>query len=543
LARATELLRHGDVADAAALLRPLEEKFHPTEDDDQVEVDRFVQELRRRSAQVCQAQGDFARAEALLTALADELSDTEKASVLADLGLVSGRIRRVFDLSLPHGRQERVERKAALSAGKTYYEMAAADCPQNVVTATIALGMHCYLEWSDGANQDDTLRDRAIDWLRHALTGMRGPGVALTYERSGLLGQTLFMLAVLLMHRLTPIDSAESLDAWAQITSAAGTFPLVDVKAFLEAAEIAAESRIATIAETVWRYRAGDALEIVANQDLLDRSGYLRDEVAKRAQDETASHDERLRLWSILVPALLRAHERAEAERGLDEMERLCDSAALERQILSFLGVRKNYDPAWDEYDALWARTRLARQLGDDAQAAQYLHQLFFLIRDDRRDEAVDIVALFDEWRLDAGLRSALQAALPAGEAATESSSLEERLRRGEQSKVLFVGGNEVQERYDTTIERKLGTDYPGLTVAFRHTGWSSNWGAFLDGLVREANASDAIVLMTMMRTMLGRRLRERLKKPWISCAARGEQGLRMAIRKAALIGLRTRLA
>jgi hypothetical protein len=83
----------------------------------------------------------------------------------------------------------------------------------------------------------------------------------------------------------------------------------------------------------------------------------------------------------------------------------------------------------------------------------------------------------------------------------------------------------------------------PGLHITFRHTGWSSNWGRQLDGLRKDANASDAVVLMTMMRTTLGRKLRAGLSKPWLTCAATGRAGILNSIREAARIGLQARLS
>lgn len=106
---------------------------------------------------------------------------------------------------------------------------------------------------------------------------------------------------------------------------------------------------------------------------------------------------------------------------------------------------------------------------------------------------------------------------------------------------VVFVGGNETQAQYDERLTKDLSTRYPGLRVAFRHTGWTSNWGQQLPGLITECNQADAVVLMTMMRTMLGRGLREALKRPWVSCAARGEKGIERSVLAAAKVALRQR--
>lgn len=107
--------------------------------------------------------------------------------------------------------------------------------------------------------------------------------------------------------------------------------------------------------------------------------------------------------------------------------------------------------------------------------------------------------------------------------------------------KILFVGGNEVQARYDASIREELGKRWPGLELTFEHTGWSANWGRDVDHLVRQANHCDAIVIMRMIRTILGRTLREKVARPWVACTGTGRGIMLQSIREAALIGFKQR--
>jgi len=75
--------------------------------------------------------------------------------------------------------------------------------------------------------------------------------------------------------------------------------------------------------------------------------------------------------------------------------------------------------------------------------------------------------------------------------------------------------------------------------VRFEHTGWSPNWGRRLDQLRRVADAADVVVLMRMMRTMLGRRLRDGLEVPWVSCTGTGRGAMLASIRAAARLAAR----
>ncbi|HEC05775.1 MAG TPA: hypothetical protein ENJ12_02915 [Thiolapillus brandeum] len=66
-----------------------------------------------------------------------------------------------------------------------------------------------------------------------------------------------------------------------------------------------------------------------------------------------------------------------------------------------------------------------------------------------------------------------------------------------------------------------------------------------MDRLKREAARSDAVVLMSMMRTMLGRNLREALydpPRPWVPCTGTGRKALEDSIHAAARIAAQARV-
>jgi hypothetical protein len=180
------------------------------------------------------------------------------------------------------------------------------------------------------------------------------------------------------------------------------------------------------------------------------------------------------------------------------------------------------------------------RRLGRDAECAQALRQLFYQVRDGQRWHAEQILVMVDEWGLGEALGKELRCALPPvgkGEA-----TIDEKLRGGAEIRLLFIGGNEIQARYDAAIAQELSGEWPGVTVHFEHSGWSSNWGRELPRLIDLANDADAVVLMQMMRTQLGRRLREALKKPWISCNATGKGGILQSLRRAGYVAMEQRL-
>lgn len=538
-------LRAGNAADAMTLVRPLWDVLGNKpldEDTDDAQWAQYRRDLARRAAQCLQAHGDFEEAERRLATDANGGDEEHQARVLADRGLVAARFRSVFELTLPATADERHIRVEALQRGEPLFRAALELRPGRIVTALLALGLLQYLRWRLDAERDPQRRDEAIALLEGAIAQMRLTDAAPTYARSGLLGQALFMRTVLLMHRLEAVDVNAALQAWREITPEAGKFPSDDLRLLLEVADMIGEDYAREFAESIWRLRRHEALDLLLPAARLQHSGSLRQALHQHALDASTPRTDRRRIWFALIPALLQARELEAATRGLDALEELAEGDDGLAEVMQFFATSANYDPAWSEQEAMWVQLRLARRAGDDAAAARYLEWLFYRVRDGDPDLARQILETAVAWRLSPDLLAQLQDALPAAPEEPSHADAESRLRHGETLRVVFVGGNETQAQYDERIRASLRRDYPGLQVTFHHTGWTSNWGQQLPGLVRDCNAADAVVLMTMMRTMLGQQLRAQLRRPWVACAARGEAGLQRSIVKAAYVALATRV-
>lgn len=542
LEKASEFLRTGDLGSAMPLVKVLWENRDAVPGDPE-EIALIKSRLRRRMGQCLQAKGDFEGARSAFAPLLEGEADGLSAEVLSDIGLIAGNFRSLSDVRLPEGKNKRQAMVDALARGQELFERAISDHGSEAINAHYALAVLEYLRWTStvGPAKDD-LRDAALGHAQQAVSGMRLSESAEAYEQLGLLGQALMMQAVLQMNRLDAVEANAAIAAWNQITPAAGKFAQEDVVLLVEAAEAVDEEKAILVAESIWRHRRQGAFQLLAGRGWLLRSDFLRGELLEQARDQTNPAKIRFRLWTDLVPRLLILGKTAEAEEGLDTLEGLSNSIELGELFLQWLERREHFDPAWNEYETMWSRVRMARQLGKDEVCARLLRELFFSVRDQRVDEAEEILALFRAWNLPREHYDGLESSLPLGHLNhTELPDTEARLREGERVRVLFVGGNETQKQYDEEIQRSLRQDYPGIAVSFHHTGWSSNWGRQLPGLVQEANVSDAVVLMTIMRTMLGRELRRALRKPWVSCAARGRDGMWRSIRKAAGVALRNR--
>jgi len=309
------------------------------------------------------------------------------------------------------------------------------------------------------------------------------------------------------------------------------------------------EQAAVRIAETIWKMRGAEALEILGIGEWVASSTVVREALRELAQDESRPRRVRFEIWEKLVPIAIRAGRVAVAEEGLDTMEGLAakDSELAER-FTAWLEDGRKYDPAWDEASALRARAQALYRLGRDVEAHQVLARLFFALREDRPEEAMAVREMLRAARAHEELLATL--VLPEvgdgqGGDKGEERDLEERLAAGERVRILFVGGNETQARYDDWIAQELGETWPGVSVQFEHTGWGSDVGREFERLRRIARRCDAVVLMVMMRTTLGQKLRAALNdppRPWVACTNTGRATVLRSVQKAARVGLAERL-
>ena len=106
---------------------------------------------------------------------------------------------------------------------------------------------------------------------------------------------------------------------------------------------------------------------------------------------------------------------------------------------------------------------------------------------------------------------------------------------------VLYVGGNEMQKRYEEEVRATLGIKYPNVKVEYFCPGWSSNWNKVVDVVKPRLLKADGLVLSYYVRTMFGRTIRKACPDncPWWGAEGHGKasiiRGLEKAIQHAAL--------
>jgi hypothetical protein len=425
-----------------------------------------------------QAQGNFKQATTLFEKLQKDAVSDDAFDIVTDLGFIRAGFKSLVEVKLPVDDAQRAMLITALQRGSRQFERAINDAPSRAGNAHYALAVLKYLERSQAKTREaaDALAEQALHHAQNALDAMRLADAADAYERLGLMGQCLFMQAVLQMQRLDPVDARAAAAAWERITTEAGTFPTKDLRDLIEATEVIDQYLAAKIAESIWRFRPNCASELVQFDSVIRHSKFLQERLVESARQEGQSQAKQWALWTKLVPALLKAGNVDAAEEGLDALQRLAESEAFAKQFVEYLSSPDNYDPAWSETEVKWSRVRLARRLGDDQLCGTLLRTLFFEVRDSYPTQARQIVDLCVEWRIDVVHYGDLKDRTIAIRPEAALSDIDNRLKSGEVVRVLFVGGNEIQEQYDRDIQGIVRRERPGEIINFRHTGWSSNW-------------------------------------------------------------------
>ncbi|MFP4683433.1 MAG: hypothetical protein ACLFMW_07230 [Ectothiorhodospira sp.] len=543
LESAERALQAGEAELANVLLVELKEGM-PHADLDPAAHQALQDTLARRLGQALQAQGNFDGARELYAGLLEAGPGADPA-LLADMGLVLGGFRCLEELELPRDADQGRNLLAQLRNGRAHFRQALERFGRAASGAHYALGVMDYLAWVDGDSLDGG-REEALAHVNGALVGLMSEAASLAPVHRTLLDRCRFMQAVLLMARLDRGSARAAMEAWRAIAGEMPTLAALGVQRLMECADLVDPALATEIAESVWRRHGESAPGIVERPEWIARSGYLLDALLAlcRAGNDLEK-SRQWRLWSSLVSAALAAGRVETAQEGLDALETLAADSRFCEPLLTWLETPERVDPAWSETEVLRARVRLYRRLGKDPEAFAQLRALFFALRDTRTVEAAQVLDLFREYGAPAEHYADLS--LPGGESPDtgQEADLERRLREGAEVTVLFVGGNETQARHSDEVIRAVAEEWPGVRVIFRLTGWSSNWGREVDALARQAAEADAVVLMTMMRTLLGRALREALNdppRPWVPCTGTGRRALVESIRRAAAIGLRVGL-
>ena len=528
LVRSADLLRTGQVSDVSPVIEAL---FHAAPQLAAIPSHgaSLLRMTNRLMAQVCQARGEFDPARMILTKLRDEQHTSLGSGILADLALVEAGIANVTDLKLPEEREARVQLRALLGNSESILRQSAnGDLPS--CRGCLALAVLDYLTWADSYSDTSSLM-RALTTVRLALATVRATREGAVYQNSGLVGQCQFMEAVLLMNRLTDQDAQLAFTVWQGIPASAGHLPSIDVGLLLQAAQAAGQQLAAKLVESLVAYGRWDSNSFLRDPVMLTHSPALLERALASIDDTSLSDREKWDRLVAVVPAAVQRQQIDLAENALSYLQQLALHGSCLTVAREWFSQETNFKKVWDVDDATWIRAEIAHCQGDLADCGQLLAQLFWTENHRNRQAAEDILTVMQDWRIPGEIRDPCVFGLV--ETNSEQLPAVTDFERSRAFRIVFVGGNETQERYDEYVRETIAAEWPNVQVEFFHTGWSANWGRELSGIVKAANSADAVVIMRFVRTMFGRGLRSQITKPWFPCTGHGRASVLGTIERA----------
>lgn len=195
--------------------------------------------------------------------------------------------------------------------------------------------------------------------------------------------------------------------------------------------------------------------------------------------------------------------------------------------------LRLAVDPA--AADAL--RLEVLRRIGRIDEARAIATALFYRAAGGglRGFDPADLFDVLVELGLDRAELDDLARLLPSPPDGKEPAA-----RVGAPVHVLFVGGNETQDRYREAVEASVAVRYDGkVRITWFLSGWRSNWHTDAARVEAAYGQGDVVVLMTFVRTHLGQRVRRSAGEhglPWVACTGHGREAIERAIDRAVAI-------
>ena len=266
------------------------------------------------------------------------------------------------------------------------------------------------------------------------------------------------------------------------------------------------------------------------------------------ATAERVALDHRLAL-SVRFELLDSALEGAGVRFDTDAAERLAGAiddvlvragdTALDERFADALAVNETLRLALDPTSADALRLEVLRRIGRIEEARGIATALFYRAAGGGL-RAFDPADLFDVL-VELGLAPAelddLARLLPSPPDGEEPAA-----RLDAPLHVLFVGGNETQDRYRDAVEAAVAERYDGMVrLTWFLSGWRSNWHTDAARVEAAYGQADVVVLMTFVRTHLGQRVRRSAGEaglPWVACTGHGREAIERAIDRAVAIAV-----
>ncbi len=278
-----------------------------------------------------------------------------------------------------------------------------------------------------------------------------------------------------------------------------------------------------------------ESLDALADTTIVETYAPL----ARALHERAHRHDRRKSLVTAdlhrALRGFLRTGELKQARTVLDELERHAVRGSGVDDFLELLDDRDRYDPAWDDEDAAVASARCLEAAGRYSDSLVKLRPLYHQHMQQGDDSAASgILERIEAYGLDVGEYADLT---ERHRSAANSDPAPTATDHDAPVTVLVVGGDETQKRLNANVKARLAAQDTHVTVEFLHTGWDSNWAPYIDQVRARLSGVDAVVVMRLIRTTLGRQVRGLCREHdtiWWSCWSGGGGGIARATMEAA---------
>lgn len=523
---AAGLVRRGNSVEALPILQALYRKLGDVEELPEEFLCHLKSASLRKMGQAHLRAGRFREAKRLLQEALKETDFPEAANAETDLGLAAAGFRSL-DFLLP--KEDERSNKTTIQALERQgpHFQSALKCQGRATNAHFVLAL---IAFHRGRIAE------AEEHLSSSLAGMLPKCEA--YQTAFLLDWTRFLLAIVISEQCEPARLHEIRTHVDCAIASPALFPLHLWSRLGRSLSLYDDQSLAeSVIQHVLKKRGDSGYALLKESGVLTRNRSLRSTYRHWLDTQQHSPRERVAELETLFTAALNDRDSDEITDLLDALEGVAktDEACIPRVLHLLASRRSEILSVWGESDVDNLEAGLFERSGRFPECLAILQRMFYRFRADEDWVAVEnVLDRAEDLCLpdfDVGKLRAQAEHLRPPETLDSSSEL----CLGE-VRVLYVGGNETQARYEKAIREELRGRHPGLSVTFYFPGWTSNWNVHLENLRRELPKHDVVVINTFVRTQLGRSLRATCGSdcPWRACTGHGRKSLLNAIESAA---------
>ena len=308
----------------------------------------------------------------------------------------------------------------------------------------------------------------------------------------------------------------------------------------VESAALFPDARLLPMVLAAVPYEDGERhFRVYQNADILPKDAPKRQAYAQWLPGSKLRKREIFEQLCQVVRWDLKAGKTDAAELALDALEQLAEEAeAFAEGLLQLLAEPGIVPDIMDEATHLELSLRLLLRLRREPDALQQMLERFRKAATSQnawhREQSLELVAELRATGADLSQVSVLAARVETEFGASNLHN--DIIAQAGPVRVLYVGGNEVQQRYEPDIKAELASEYPNLTVDFEYPGWSSNWASVADGIKSRLGNYDGLILSYFVRTIFGRTIRKMCTDacPWWAAPGHGKASIKRGILAAA---------